>query len=68
MLLSGCASATLPSVITVTKSDCNIVPRIDLTLDEIDIIILDGRLHDLMMRIDKQEQIIDICNSSDHLD
>jgi hypothetical protein len=55
-------------VITVTKSNCNIVPRIDLTLDEIDIIILDGRLHDLMMRIDKQEQIIDICNSSDHLD
>jgi hypothetical protein len=55
-------------VITVTKSNCNIVPRIDLTLDEIDIIILDGRLHDLMMRIDKQEQIIDICSSSDHLD
>jgi hypothetical protein len=55
-------------VITVTKSNCSIVPRIDLTLDEIDIIILDGRLHDLMMRIDKQEQIIDICNSSDHLD
>lgn len=54
-------------IVTVVKSNCDIVPRIDLTLDEIDIIILDGRLHDLMMRIDKQESIIDLCKSSDHL-
>ena len=54
-------------IVTVVKSNCDIVPRIDLTLDEIDIIILDGRLHDLMMRIDKQEGIMDLCKSSDHL-
>ena len=66
MSLIGCANVQ-ERVIVVNESNCDLVPRIGLTLDEIDIIILDSRLHDLLDRVDKQEQVIDVCNSSDHL-
>lgn len=62
MLLQGCVSAP-QQVVTVIKSNCDIVPYINLNDAEIDALIDDARLHDLIIRVDKQNRVIDLCKS-----
>lgn len=66
MLLQGCVSAP-NQVVTVIKSNCDIVPYIDLNDAEIDALVDNDELHALIIRIDKQNRVIDLCKSSDHL-
>lgn len=61
VLLSACESA--PEVVTVTKSNCDIVPYIDLTEKEIDALIDNAELHGLIIRVDKQNRVIDLCKA-----
>lgn len=60
MLLLGCVSAP-PKVITITKVDCSVIPYIDLSNEEIDLLFDNEFLHDLLVRVDKQNRIIDGC-------
>ncbi len=62
MLLQGCVSAP-QQVVTVMKSNCDIVPYINLNDAEIDALIDDARLHDLIIRVDKQNRVIGLCKS-----
>ena len=46
----------------VTKvSDCSIVPYIKLTDKQIDALLLDELFHSVIVDIDKQSRIIDLC-------
>ena len=59
MLLLGCASEP----IVITKISCDVVPYLNLSNAEIDALVEDERLHNLIIRIDKQNRIIDTCIS-----
>ena len=51
-------------VVTVTKISCDSVPYLDLDETEIDAMVADSRLHDLVIRIDRQNRIIDVCKNN----
>jgi len=68
MLLTGCASEPNVKTITVTKSNCLVVPYLDLSDEEIDALVEDIRLHPLIIRIDKQNRILDVCNGIEDKD
>ncbi len=59
MLLAGCAVE--PKVIVTKVSDCSIVPYIKLTNKQIDALLLDELFHSVIVDIDKQSRIIDLC-------
>jgi hypothetical protein len=67
LALSACGSAP-NRIVTVKKTNCDIVPYIDLNDAEIDGLVANIALHDVIVRIDKQSQIIDLCKQVRPLD
>ena len=60
-LLSGCASE--PRIVKVIESDCNVVPYINVSDKQIDLLLDNDGLHSLLIEIDKQSRIIDGCKN-----
>lgn len=66
MLMQGCSSKP-NKIVIVTEVNCNAVPKIKLTVPELVAIHGMEELHDVVVRIDKQNRVIDLCKRSDHL-
>ena len=57
--VNGCAS--VEKVITITESNCSIVPHIIITDEQFEQMYLDELFRPILIDIDRQSRIIDLC-------